>query len=296
MIKNTLFFSSPCYLSVKHKQLCVRQENSEEEHIVAIEDVGYIILENHSITLSLKLIELLNSHNIAVIFCDSKHMPCSMLQTFSAHSTYAETTRSQIEAKQPLKKQLWKKIVEYKIENQARLLEKYNLENSEKLMRLSNNVKTHDRDNREAVAARIYWQSIFSETYFIREREGVYPNNLLNYGYAILRAATARALAGSGLFLQLGLYHHNRYNAFCLADDIMEPFRPYVDEIVLNCYKGIKEEELNKDLKAKLLDILITDVKIRKRTPLMIALTTVSASLARCFNEEKDLLLLPLFE
>ncbi|MDA3799945.1 MAG: type II CRISPR-associated endonuclease Cas1 [Kiritimatiellae bacterium] len=296
MIKQTIFFSTPCYLSVKHKQLCVRPKGKDIEHIVPIEDVGYIILENHSITLSLKLIELLNQYNIAAIFCDSKHMPCAMLQTFSGHSTYAETARNQVEVKQPLKKQLWKKIVEHKIANQAKVLKKHGFDSSKRLELLSKDVTSNDSSNREAVAARIYWQSLFADSDFVRSREGEFPNNLLNYGYAILRGATARALSGSGLSLQFGIYHHNRYNAFCLADDIMEPFRPFLDEIVLSCYKDVKDGELTKEIKAKLLEILVSDVRIIKRTPLMIALTTVSASLAKSFNEGKDLLLLPNLE
>jgi CRISPR-associated protein Cas1 len=296
MIAQTLFFTSPCHLSVKNKQLLVRFKDDRDDQIVPVEDVGFMVLENHAITLSLRLIELLNQYGIAVVFCDSNHMPCAALQTFSGHSTHGETARNQISASPVLSKQLWKKTVECKIANQASLLRKYERNKDNALRKLAGSVRSNDSENCESQAARFYWASIFELTGFARGQFGDYPNSFLNYGYAILRAATARALAGSGLFLQLGIFHRNKYNAFCLADDIMEPFRPFVDEIVLSCVREEIGKDLTTDIKLRLMQVLTVDTKMQTKTPLMLALTRTSASLSRSFNQKQNLLEYPVFE
>ena len=153
----------------------------------------------------------------------------------------------------------------------------------------SNDVRSGDPDNLEARAAAYYWKNVFT-TYpnFVRDREGTPPNNLLNYGYAILRAIIARALVGSGLLPTLGIHHHNRYNAYCLADDIMEPYRPYVDQLVLDIIQcNLEISDITRDFKMQLLGIPMLDVVINgKRSPLMIAAQQTTASLARCFAGE----------
>lgn len=190
-----------------------------------------------------------------------------------------------------MKKQAWKQIIEAKIKNQAFVLEKV-FKRGDILKPFYMNVKSGDIDNREGLAARVYWNYLFGR-YFKRERDGSPPNSLLNYGYSILRAAATRALLGSGLLPNIGIFHKSRYNAFPLADDIMEPYRPYVDEIVFNLYqKG--QCELDKESKAMILRLLSCDVKIgHVIRPLQIALTFTTSSLVRYYAGENKKISLP---
>ncbi len=285
MLKRTLFFSSPCYLSVKDKQLVVSRE--EEENVsIPVEDIGYIILEDQRITISLPLLDELISNNVAVIFCDRKHMPHSMLFPLEGNHLQSEIHRQQIKTSEPLKKQLWKQTVEAKIKNQAALLCRLGLDNKDLLL-ISKNVKSGDMTGRESLAAKIYWNRMYGKE-FVRDRYGFPPNNLLNYGYTVLRAAVARALTGSGLLPTFGIHHHNRYNAYCLADDIMEPYRPFVDSQVYDIYLRYPEtQDLSKEIKAELLQFLTFDVSLKKTTrPLMIALSQTTASLTKCITGE----------
>lgn len=296
MLKRTLFISNPYHLSVKNNQLVVSVKAGMPVKTVPVEDIGFVVLENHEISLTLKLVEQLTENNVAVVFCDSKHMPSSMLLPLDANHIQNEIFRAQIEASEPLKKNLWKQVIETKIANQARLLDKLS-KNSTKLKALMKSVKSGDSDNREGFAARLYWTEMFSSS-FIRDRFGMLPNLFLNYGYILLRSAVARSLAGSGLLATLGIHHHNRYNAFCLADDIMEPYRPYVDEIVYRMNeKWPDETEINTEHKAELLQLMTADVRIgENQRPLMVALSQTTASLARCFSGEERKLVLPVFE
>jgi len=285
MIKRTLFFANHCYLSVKNNQLLVSYRDPERQVVVALEDVGFVVVEDCSITFSMKFIELCSQYNIAVVFCDSKHMPDAMVQPFSAHTTHSETLQAQIKSKAVLKKQLWKRTVEMKILNQSRLLKHLQRTEALKLLALSKSIKSGDAGNREAMAAKIYWRALFRIDGFKRDRYGDYPNNLLNYGYAILRAAVARALVGSGLYPAIGIHHHNRYNAFCLTDDVMEPYRPFVDKIVFEIVNE-NEELFELDIKTKrlLLSVLKQDTILEKvKSPLSVALTRTSASIMRSF-------------
>lgn len=288
MLKRTLVFSSPCHLKVKLGQLCFcPAEEGQAERSVSIEDVAIVLLENSSITLSLQLLQRLVDNGAAVVVCDGCHMPLGLLQPLEGNTTHAETLRLQIEAKLPSKKRLWQQIVRKKIENQAALLEERGCPMFKTLQSLSASVKSDDADNREAVAARVYWQNLFSPPGFTREREGRAPNNLLNYGYAVLRAATARALAGSGFHCAIGLHHRNRYNAFSLVDDIMEPYRPFVDRIVCRLHSETDDPNLSPQIKAALLEVLTTDTHFAdKRRPLMVALSLTTASLSRCLRGE----------
>lgn len=299
MIKRTLFFSNPAYLSMEHAQLVVRlksnnhekKETSKEEIVrtIPIEDIGMLVLENRQITITSGLISALVDNNAAVVTCDSKCMPTGLLLPLSGNSIQNERFRAQLDASVPLRKQLWQQTISMKIANQGMVL-KMNTEAECGCMEAwSKDVRSGDPMNLEARAAAYYWKNIFSSIPdFTRDREGYFPNNMLNYGYAILRAIVARSLVGSGLLPTLGIHHQNRYNAYCLADDIMEPYRPYVDQLVLNLMKehpGV--EELTKEIKTKLLTIPTLDVIInRKRSPLMIATTLTTASLAKCFTGE----------
>src|SRR5690606_23665243 len=229
MIKRTLMFSNPAYLSHRNSQLVISfPEKDKEERTVPIEDIGVLLLENQQITISHGCIAALLQNNVAVISCDASHMPTGLILPLDGGHTQAERFRYQIEASLPLKKQLWQQTIQQKIYNQARVLDilGYDVDN---MYRWSKAVRSGDPDNFEGRAAAYYWQTIFSKYMaFNRHRAGEPPNNLLNYGYAILRAVVARALVSSGLLPTLGIFHRNKYNAYCLADDIMEPYRPFV--------------------------------------------------------------------
>jgi CRISPR-associated protein Cas1 len=237
------------------------------------------------------------ANNSAVIYCDDQHLPVGMLLPLDGNTLQQQRFSAQISASIPLKKQLWQQTIIAKIKNQAILLDqsgKYSLP----MWYKAKHVKTDDSSNEEAQAARHYWSEIFSPIQFTRERYGFNPNNLLNYGYAILRASVARALVGSGLLPTFGIHHHNKYNAFCLADDIMEPYRPFVDWIVLGIVQTdeMGNYDLDKEAKKKLLSLLTVDVEINgHRSPLMLALSQTTASLVRCFEGECKEIVYPKF-
>lgn len=284
MLKRTLFFGNPYHICTRDRQLQVSEKESGELKTVPIEDIGFIVFEHPHITFTQSVMQLLAENNTAVIFCDEKYHPSSMLFHLDTHYVQTERFKHQINASEPLKKQLWQQTVKHKISNQARLAEK-RAYSADALYQKAKRVKSGDVTNEEAKAARVYWTRILGED-FRRERYGDEPNPALNYGYAILRAATARALAGSGLLATLGIHHRNKYNSFCLADDIMEPYRPFVDEIVLEMRtEGMDCGNLGKLEKTKLLSILTVDTMLKDQTsPLMVALSKTTASLAKCFD------------
>lgn len=292
MIKQTLFFSTPVCLSLKNYQIVISWKDCDDKITRPIEDIGCVVLENQMISITLPLLNELVKNNVAVILCDNKMMPTSMLQNLDANTTQAESLKFQLAVTVPMKKQVWKQIIESKIKNQAAVLALAG-KNKDILKPYYNNVKSGDSDNREGLAAKIYWNSLLGNS-FKREREGCSPNSLLNYGYSILRAAVARALLGSGLLPNLGIFHKSRYNAFPLADDVMEPYRPFVDEIVYRLYEnGITE--LNKESKSEIMRVLNCDVNIGKvKRPLQIALTMTTASLVKYYTGEIKKLSLPL--
>jgi CRISP-associated protein Cas1 len=284
MIKRTLFFAQSCRLSVKDRQLIATYPESGDSKSAPVEDLGFIVIENQQISISMPLLSELTNNNVAVVFCNAAHYPSSMLLNLDGHHIQQELFSHQISASEPLKKNLWKQTIEAKIENQAGVLRRLG-KDFKKVLHFAEKVKSGDPDNAEGSAARAYWPILFGEK-FIREQHGDPPNNLLNYGYAIIRAAVARALAGSGLLATLGIHHHNKYNAFCLADDIMEPYRPYIDLMVFEIMNsGENIEELNTGLKLKMLEVLAIDVQLGKQTrPLMVGLSSTTASLAKCFT------------
>lgn len=295
MIKKTLFFSNPYSLSLKNRQMVIRsKEDADFYRSVPVEDIGVVVLENQETGITLPLLNALADNNVSVIVCSEKFMPNAMLVSLDSNSTQGECFRNQLTASEPLKKNLWKQIVESKIRNQAALLSKLN-KDADRLKPYYMNVKSGDPDNREGVAAKEYWDELFGK-YFVRFRKGKSPNALLNYGYAILRAAVARALTGSGLLPSVGIFHKSRYNSFPLADDIMEPYRPYVDEIVFDLYAN-GETELNKYSKERILKILYADTFFDNMTrPLGIALSVTTASLAKCYNRQQKKIIYPLLK
>ncbi len=298
MIKKTLYFGNPMYLSLRNAQLVLRKPDADKleesfkqdaERTIPIEDIGVVVLDNRRITITTGAMEALLGNNCAIITCDSTNLPVGLMLPLSGNTTQSERFRNQIDASLPLKKQLWQQTIRQKILNQATVLNKNTGAIVKNMQVWANEVKSGDPDNLEARAAAYYWRNIFpSLPNFVRGREGDPPNNLLNYGYAILRACVARGLVGSGLLPTLGIHHHNRYNAYCLADDIMEPYRPFVDDLVINIMQEYPDySELTQSIKTALLMIPSLDVMLDgKRSPLMIAVGQTTASLAKCFNGE----------
>ncbi|MCS6978618.1 MAG: type II CRISPR-associated endonuclease Cas1 [Flavobacteriales bacterium] len=297
MLKRTLYFGNPAHLSVQREQLLIRREGQPEVR-TPLEDIGLLVLDDPQITLTQALLARLMHHNVAVVSCDARHHPGGLMLPFDGHTTTGGTTRAQVEASQPLKKQLWKQIVQSKIRNQAALLERLRRPDPG-LRRLAAATLSGDSTNTEAKAAARYWKQLFPDFLrFSRDPDGPPPNNLLNYGYAILRATVARALVCSGLWPALGLFHRNQYNAFALADDLMEPYRPFVDQVVVGIVRmhGTFLDPMTQGMKKELLGIPALDVAIGKRqSPLLLAVQSTTASLAACYAGAKRRLALPAF-
>lgn len=292
MLKRTLVFSSPMILSLKNQQLVIAYKDSPEEKQTApIEDIGLVLLENQQTSITLPLLNALAENEVQVVICNNKGMPSAMIQSMNSNNLQGETLRNQIACGEVLKKQLWKQVVEAKIKNQALLLENLG-EDGNVLKPFYTNVKSGDADNREGIAARIYFQHLLGDS-FIRDRDALGINALLNYGYSILRAATCRAIVSSGLLPAIGIHHHNRSNAFPLADDLMEPFRPFVDEVVYDLAMRC-ETELSKDVKGELISVLYADTLFDKvKRPLSVGLSMTTASLVKCLSKEINSLCLP---
>lgn len=301
MIKKTLCFNNPAYLSLRDAQLVIKIPEVEKadnltddfkkstEITRPIEDIGVLVLSHKQIVITSGALEALLENNCAVITCDSKSMPTGLLLPLVGNTVQNERFRDQLNASQPLRKQLWQQTIQCKIRNQAAVLKQCTYTETKCMQVWANDVRSGDPDNLEARAAVYYWKGLFGKIPgFIRDREGIAPNNLLNYGYAILRAVIARSLVASGLLPTLGIHHHNRYNAYCLADDIMEPYRPYVDRLVYDITEQYGEDiEISKDIKSELLSIPTLDVVISgKRSPLMVAASQTTASLYKCYSGE----------
>lgn len=309
MIKRTLYFGNPAYLSLKDAQLLVRLPEVEKNDTlpdsfkknaatyIPVEDIGIVLLDHKQVTITQGLLDALMENNTVVITCDGTHHPSGLLMPLCGNSIQNERFRAQLDATEPLKKQLWAQTVSQKIKNQAGLLEAKGIR-AEYLTPLHKNVKSGDTENHEATAAVFYWQKLFAHVNgFIRFREGPPPNNYLNYGYAILRATMARSIVGAGLLPTLGIHHANRYNAYCLADDLMEPYRPYADQVVYELVrlKGINDE-IAKEIKTELLLIPALDVMMDgEKSPLMVATQRTAVSLVKCFTGEQRKLLYPEF-
>lgn len=284
MIKRTLFFGNPAYLSTKNEQLVVAFPDENPDRMVPIEDIGMIVLENQQITVTNGLLAKLTNQKVAVVSCNGQHLPDGLLLPMHGHSEQTERIRYQLAASLPLKKNLWQQTVAAKIRNQAGLLKDKGIA-VQRMQHLAKNVSSGDSGNHEAQAAAYYWQHLFGIPEFNREQAGIPPNILLNYGYAILRAVIARALVSSGMLPNVGIWHRNKYNAYCLADDIMEPYRPYVDLVVSHIVDTADDYgELTTDLKKELLSIPALDVTIEgQKSPLMVAASRTSSTLFECF-------------
>lgn len=307
MIKRTLCFNNPVYLSKKDNQLVVRLPEVEKnatlpdsfkrdaQAVIPIEDIGVVVLDHTQAIITTSLLAALLENNAAVITCNEQHLPNGYFMPLAANSEQNERFRIQLDASEPLRKNLWQQTVTAKIKNQAAHLKMFGTA-VDNMLHWADSVKSGDSENHEARAAAYYWGAIFPMVEsFRRRRDGLPPNNLLNYGYAILRATVARGLAASGLLPTLGIHHHNRYNAYCLADDIMEPYRPYVDTIVRNMLQTVKDyKELTPALKKELLVIPAMDITIDgEKSPLMVGLQRTTASVVKCMAGETRKLIYP---
>ncbi len=284
MLKKSILLENKASISTKNLQLVIKSEIRESA--IPIEDIGYIVIDHPEIYLSIPAMNLLIENNTAVIICNKNHLPNGLLLNLNSHHIQQEIFKNQINASAPLKKQLWQQTIVEKITNQGILLQKITSKNNN-FDFLASKVLSGDSSNMEGVAASFYWK-VFFEQKFKRERFGEYPNNFLNYGYAILRAATARALSGSGLLNTLGIHHKSKYNAYALADDIMEPFRPIIDEKVAEIMENYDEQELNTQIKSELLQVLTRTVYFKdEKSPLMVALQKTASSLQQCYTGER---------
>lgn len=293
MLKRTIYIGNPSYLKLKDNQLKIEDaETKALKGSIPIEDLGFLVLDHYQITISHQLIVFLQQHNVAVISCDESHLPHGLMLPMAGHVEHSERLKHQINLSEPLRKQLWKQTVEAKIYQQKALLSKFG-HVSEPMQTYLTNVKSGDTTNMEGIAAQHYWKQLFDN--FTRERDGDAPNNYLNFGYAILRSMVARALVSSGLNPTIGIFHRNKYNAYCLADDIMEPYRPYVDELVIEWMnKPFRPTEMSREAKTHLLNIATKDVKMDGLTrPLLVALSSTTSSLYKCMTGEHRVIRYP---
>lgn len=292
MLKRTLFFESSGHLSLADRQLCFTTrdgDNGTAKKTVPVEDIGMVVVENRQITFSAALMQALTENNAVVVFCDDRHLPSAYCSPITGNATANRVVRAQLSATDALKNRLWQQTVMAKIRNQAQVLKHRGGDGVTRLERLAAKVKSGDPENAEGVAARFYFSAVTEFSGFTRSPEGDMPNAALNYGYAVIRAAMARALVGSGLLCVAGIHHHNQYDAYCLADDIMEPYRPFVDEEVFGSPEDFFGEDITRDMKRRLLAILAADVMIDgMKRPLQNAMSYTTASLVRCLLKESE--------
>lgn len=298
MIKRTLYFGSAAYLKTTNEQMVIEMPESGEIKSAPIEDIGVLILDHQQITVTQALMAKLLASNVALITCDNTHHPVGLMLNLDGHTLQSQKFQCQVDASVPLKKQLWQQTVEAKLINQATVLKNERVDNKY-ILHLAQKVKSGDSENCEAQAASYYWKNVFPDFLeFRRERYGPPPNNLLNYGYALVRAIVARSLVASGLLPTLGIFHRNQYNAYCLADDIMEPYRAFVDKVVCQIIRGNgRFLEMTPSMKKSLLSIPVMDVIIDgQKSPLMNAVQRTTASLAKCFEGKSRKILYPVMD
>ena len=280
MIKRVLCFENPARLSLKLAQMVV--ELQDVTRTLPIEDIGVVILDHKQITITHALIDALLANNVAIVTSNDKHLPVGLMLPLDGNTLQSERFRAQIDASEPLKKQMWQQTIVAKILGQAHVLGTQLIEHNN-MLKWAKDVRSGDTENMEARAAAFYWRNMFEKDAFIRDPQGLPPNNLLNYGYSIVRAMMARALVGTGLLPTLGIHHHSRYDAYCLADDIMEPYRPFVDMKVLEMWKnGGITSDISSGQKRELLGITTMDVSISgHRSPMMLAIQTTAQSVQK---------------
>ena len=288
MLYRSIYIGNPAYLKLKDKQLKVTDtETKEEKGSIPIEDIGLLMLDHYQITLSHQLIQELMKNNVILISCDERHLPLAGMLPFSGNTLFSERVKTQIEVSEPLKKQLWKQTVECKIQNQLKVLEQLG-KYASPMYEYLKEVKSGDTTNMEGIAAQHYWKYLIDND-FLRDRFGDYPNPFFNFGYGVLLSIIARALVDTGLLLVLGIFHRNKYNPYCLASDIMEPYRPIADLLVMKWLQLHPEKQsLDKESKTFLLQIATQDVNIEKLVrPLIVGVKMTASSLLKCYTGEK---------
>jgi len=292
MIKRTVEISrQPAHLSLRLDQL-VLSHDGEVAGQIPCEDIGLLLVDHPRTTYTHAALTRLAECGATVILCGSNHLPNSLLLPLSDHSRIVWRINDQLSVKRPLKKQLWRQIVCEKIRGQAENLPQRSVPRR-RLQQLARDVRSGDPANAEAQAARVYWQHWLAEEEFRRDPDLPGLNGFLNYGYAVMRAAVGRALVAAGLLPAVGLHHCNRSNAFCLADDLMEPLRPMVDDRV----RDLREQghdQLTQEAKAEILQLLADRVRTGRETgPLMVHVHRMVASLAKCYGGEAKRLEIP---
>jgi CRISPR-associated protein Cas1 len=294
MIKRIVEISqAKTYLSVRYGQLLLKQ-NGELQSSIPCEDIGVLLVDHQGTSYTHCVFTELLRCGAAIVLCGNNHHPTGMLLPIESNSIQTERFRHQIKVKEPVKKRLWKQIIQAKIKHQASLAGK-DSDIYKSLMTLRHHVRSGDPENIEAQASRKFWPAYLQDVTFHRNIDGPPPNNMLNYGYMVMRAAVARALCSAGLLPSLGIHHRNRYNAFCLADDLLEPFRGFVESKVRDIFQDNGPiDDLDQPTKAKLLEVLYEEVNIGGfKGPLMVGLHRTAASLQRCFAGEQKNLDLP---
>lgn len=294
MITRSIYIGNPAYLKLKDEQMYIMEPSSNEmKGKVPVEDLGLLMLDHFQITISHQLIQKMMGNNVVVVSCDSHHLPHGIMLPLYGHTEHSDRIKDQLEASEPLKKQLWKQTIECKIENQKEVLRRLG-NYYEPMIDYQNNVKSGDITNMEGIAAQHYWRYLISLD-FLRQRFGDSPNQFFNFGYSVLRSIVARAIVETGLLPVLGIFHKNKYNPYCLADDLMEPYRPFVDLLVMDWLtKNPDIEELTKEFKSHILQIAIKDVSIDTKTrPLLVAVKSTATSLYKCYTGEKRLISYP---
>ena len=298
-----LHISASARLSLERANLKVVQD--DDTKLFPIEDISWIILDTKKISLTASLLSLCAEKGVVVIVSDDKHIPCGVLLPFNAHFRQLDVTQQQMSASTSLKQNLWQSIVRAKITNQAQVLRESQREGlvakekAEILQSMTRVVKTGDKSNVEARAARFYWSALFDD--FARNDSSDVRNAMLNYGYAILRSALARFLAVSGLLPFLGVHHRSLSNPFNLADDLIEVYRPWVDALALSLARerafSKKKGELLLDDRRRLASVLTLTADMEgQRLSLLNAMERSVDSLVRSFREKRPgLLLLPVF-
>lgn len=297
MITRSIYIGNPAYLKLKDSQMkVICPETKELKGSVPVEDLGLLMLDHFQITISHQLIQKMMGNNVVVISCDAHHLPHGMMLPMYGHTEHSDRVKHQLNASEPLKKQLWKQTVTDKIENQTEVLKQLG-NYFEPMLEYKANVKSGDATNMEGIAAQHYWKHLINPD-FLRERFGESPNQFFNFGYAVLRSIVARSLVETGLLPIMGIFHRNKYNPYCLADDVMEPYRPFVDMLVVQWLEQHPDtEELTKDFKAYMLRIATKDVKIDgKIRPLMVAVKVTATSLFKCYSGEKRQIAYPEFK
>lgn len=294
MIKRIIYCETPSYITIKNKQLTIKFKDLKiSSTTIPVEDIDMLLIDNNQITITSSVLKSLQDNKVALIICDDKHMPSGLMLPINGNSLQQERFNLQINMKQSYKNKLWKQIIFHKIKNQSHVLKVVH-KSYIKLEYLSKEIKLGDSTNREAQASIYYWKNIFTDkiTKFNRDKNGNYPNNLLNYGYMILRSMMSKNIVSSGLSPTIGLFHKNQFNTFCLADDLIEPFRPFVDKIVYDLINNDNVDEiLTKEQRKKLIQIITLEVVSNNEiTSLGLAMQNFVNSFV-CFlkNEKKEL-------